>query len=156
MGEARYVRAARGDGFVYFSPDVGTEYAKQHPVKSGETPDATDVRASTDFEDELVRQLGTEKSEYAWVIEHGASEVSKPRYWGGVHGWTYENLQAVRFAREVDAQSVAESMDDGFPGNYRLAEHAWVPTNNGHRAGCSLSDIPYLYASCGCMHGDHP
>lgn len=63
--------------------------------------------------------------ERAWVIEHGASEVSRPRYWGGVKGWTYENLEAVRFSREADARSQAEAMDDGFPGNYRIAEHGW-------------------------------
>jgi len=63
--------------------------------------------------------------EYGWVIEHGASEVSRPRYWGGVRGWTFDNLQAVRFAREVDAQSQAEAMDDGVPNNYRIKEHGW-------------------------------
>lgn len=63
--------------------------------------------------------------ESGWVIEHGASEVSHPRYWGGVHGWTYDNLQAIRFCREEDARSQAEAMDDGFPDNYRIAEHGW-------------------------------
>lgn len=63
--------------------------------------------------------------ESGWVIEHGASEVSRPRYWGGVHGWTFDNLQAVRFVREDDARSQAEAMDDGVPGNYRIAEHGW-------------------------------
>jgi hypothetical protein len=67
----------------------------------------------------------TPKYESGWVIEHGASEVSRPRYWGGVHGWTFENLKAVRFAREEDARSIAESMDDGVPDNYRIAEHGW-------------------------------
>lgn len=65
------------------------------------------------------------KIEDGWVIEHGASEVSRPRYWGGVHGWTYENLRAVRFCREEDARSIAEGMDDGVPDNYRIAEHCW-------------------------------
>ncbi len=63
--------------------------------------------------------------ESGWLIEHGASEVSRPRYWGGVHGWTYDNLKAVRFARDIDAQSIAESMDDGVPDNYRIKEHGW-------------------------------
>lgn len=63
--------------------------------------------------------------ETGWVIEHGASEPSLPRYWGGVHGWTYENLLATRFARQCDAQSQAEAMDDGVPDNYRIAEHMW-------------------------------
>ncbi|MBI1213636.1 MAG: hypothetical protein GC190_19430 [Alphaproteobacteria bacterium] len=63
--------------------------------------------------------------EYGWLIEHGQSEPSRPRYWGGVHGWTYDNLKAVRFAREIDAQSQAEAMDDGAPDNYRIKEHGW-------------------------------
>jgi len=42
-----------GEGWVYFSPDAGTEYARQHPVESGETPDATDIRRSTAMEDAL-------------------------------------------------------------------------------------------------------
>lgn len=70
-----------------------------------------------------------EDAEVGWVIEHGASSTSLPKYWGGVHGWTYDNLKAVRFVREIDAQSEAEYLDDdGVPGNYRLAEHMWLGT----------------------------
>src|SRR5690606_12894545 len=36
-----------GADWVYFSPDAGTEYAEAHPVESGETPDATDIRKAT-------------------------------------------------------------------------------------------------------------
>lgn len=68
---------------------------------------------------------GEVTDEWGWLIEHGASEVSRPRYWGGVHGWTFDNLKAVRFAREEDARSIAESMDDGVPNNYRIKEHGW-------------------------------
>lgn len=50
-----------GDGFVYHNPDVGTEYAPSHPVESGEVPDATDVRASTPFEDWLVRDAAVNR-----------------------------------------------------------------------------------------------
>ena len=64
--------------------------------------------------------------ERGWVIEHGASEPCRPRYWGGVHGWTYDHLKAVRFAREIDARSQAEAYDDGAPDNYRVCEHMWV------------------------------
>jgi hypothetical protein len=49
--------------------------------------------------------------ETGWVIEHGASEQSYPTYWGGVHGWTRDNLKAVRFSREEDARSQAEAMN---------------------------------------------
>lgn len=87
----------------------------------------TDIpRILTALRAERAARERVEQEEAGWVIEHGASEVSRPRYWGGIHGWTYDNLQAVRFAREADARSEAEAMDDGFPGNYRICEHLWV------------------------------
>lgn len=42
-----------GEGWVYFNPDTGSEYARNHPVESGECIDATDVRPSTLMEDAL-------------------------------------------------------------------------------------------------------
>ena len=44
---------ANGEGFVYWSPDTGEEYGRNHPVDSGEVPDATNVRHSTEMEDAL-------------------------------------------------------------------------------------------------------
>lgn len=35
------------DGWLYHCPDTGTEWSEQHPVESGEVPDAEDVRAAT-------------------------------------------------------------------------------------------------------------
>jgi hypothetical protein len=46
-----------GAGWVYFSPDAGTEYAEAHPVESGETPDATDIRKATGTEDCLYAEI---------------------------------------------------------------------------------------------------
>jgi hypothetical protein len=34
-------------GWFYFNPDTGTEWAEQHPVESGEVPDAENVRPAT-------------------------------------------------------------------------------------------------------------
>lgn len=45
-----------GDGYVYHSPDSGWEYAADHPIDSGECPDATDVRRSTEQEDFLHKE----------------------------------------------------------------------------------------------------
>ncbi|HEV7286686.1 MAG TPA: hypothetical protein VGN75_17680 [Kaistia sp.] len=36
-----------GYGWVYLNEDTGIEWAEQHPVHSGEVPDATDVRVAT-------------------------------------------------------------------------------------------------------------
>lgn len=43
----------QGSGWVYHNPDAGWEYAPNHPIESGEVPDATDVRRSTEMEDHL-------------------------------------------------------------------------------------------------------
>jgi len=44
------------DGWLYHNPDTGTEWAEQHPIVSGEVPDATQVRAATAtaFQNELI------------------------------------------------------------------------------------------------------
>lgn len=42
-----------GEGWVYWSPDTGEEFASQHPVESGEVPDATHIRQATEMEASL-------------------------------------------------------------------------------------------------------
>ena len=64
--------------------------------------------------------------EVGWLIELGSSEPCEPQYWGGVHGWTKDHLKAVRYSREIDAESAAESIGDAaFHDSYRVCEHAW-------------------------------
>lgn len=71
------------------------------------------------------------REESGWVIERGDSDASRPFYWGGACGWTYDNLCAVRFARKEDAESVETTLRwererKGFqPHNNRIAEHGW-------------------------------
>jgi hypothetical protein len=66
--------------------------------------------------------------EFAWLIEHRNSEISRPQYWAG-SGWTYDDQQAVRFARKVDAERVAAGFDEDDPlpseAPHRICEHAW-------------------------------
>ncbi len=70
--------------------------------------------------------------ESGWVIEHGESETFKPLYWRGdnhesrpegddniFNPWSYDHLQAVRFARKEDAEKVK------FLSEVRICEHAW-------------------------------
>lgn len=33
-------------GYVYHNPDTGVEWGEQHPIESGEVPDATDIQAA--------------------------------------------------------------------------------------------------------------
>lgn len=42
-----------GNGWVFWNPDSGEEYAPNHPVESGECTDAESVRKSTPQEDTL-------------------------------------------------------------------------------------------------------
>jgi len=44
---------ANGNGWVFWNPDSGEEYAPNHPLESGEVPDAVNIRRSTAQEDVL-------------------------------------------------------------------------------------------------------
>jgi hypothetical protein len=64
-------------------------------------------------------------TERGWLIERGDSEESRPRYWAGPgNWWTYDSLQAVRFARAADAHRVVKLLTTDGPA-YRVAEHVW-------------------------------
>jgi hypothetical protein len=45
--EIKALRAAVSAGWLYDNEDTGREFAEQHPVESGEVPDATNVVAAT-------------------------------------------------------------------------------------------------------------
>ena len=66
--------------------------------------------------------------EIGWVIEHKNSEPSAPPYWAG-NGWEKDNLRAIRFARQVDAERTAKGFDEDDPlpheGEHRICEHMW-------------------------------
>ena len=59
--------------------------------------------------------------ESGWLIERGDSETSRPLYWGGEHCWTYDNIQAIRFARKQDGESQAKVT--GNQHGYIVCEH---------------------------------
>lgn len=48
--ERRSVLLSDEYGFVYHNPDTGEEYSQNHPIESGEVPDAMDVRPATSQE----------------------------------------------------------------------------------------------------------
>lgn len=62
-------------------------------------------------------------AESGWVIEQGASEPCAPLYWIGSGAWVSNHMEAIRFARKVDAEQAALMMLDGI--NVRIAEHIW-------------------------------
>ena len=70
--------ACNGDGWVYFNPDCGEEYSRNHPINSGEVPAATHIRPATEMEDVL------DKSVQNWfrraeqgdkLAKHGTSTI---------------------------------------------------------------------------------
>lgn len=68
-------KAFTGKGWVYLNPDEGTEYASNHPVGSGEVPDATSIRRSTEMEDFLekagqaqFKRLERERADHAAAL----------------------------------------------------------------------------------------
>ena len=66
-------------------------------------------------------------SEFGWVIEHRRSLVSEPEYWTG-NGWSKNHLDAIRFARKIDAERARNGFDeyDGDdPREHRVCEHQW-------------------------------
>jgi hypothetical protein len=60
-------------------------------------------------------------NEFAWVIEHDASDAPYLLYWAGPNNWTQNNLEAIRFSRRLDADRVARIIG----GNHRVCEHGW-------------------------------
>lgn len=59
--------------------------------------------------------------EVAWLIET-KTRAGEPYYWGGPALWTTDHLRAIRFARKIDGERVAEDLDtDGIA----VVEHMW-------------------------------
>lgn len=64
--------------------------------------------------------------ETGWLIELKQSVSTQPTWWGesdeGALGWTTDNLKAVRFKRQEDAQRVidCEGFTEAFP-----SDHMW-------------------------------
>lgn len=77
---------------------------------------------------ELEGALAKPKYESGWVIEHRRSLVCEPEYWTG-NGWSKDNLRALRYARQIDAEMARNGFDedDPLPGElpHRVAEHGW-------------------------------
>lgn len=62
--------------------------------------------------------------EFGWVIERGDSPIHTPKYWHG-SGWSDDNLLAIRFARNLDAERVRDQIAPNVP-EHRVCEHGWT------------------------------
>jgi hypothetical protein len=83
-----------------------------------------------------VNEVYPPNDELAWLIEHGDSATSEPRYWAAGQtdanrssAWTFNHMEAIRFARKVDAEKVVRRIMKGVP--VRIAEHGWPAVSNG-------------------------
>lgn len=68
--------------------------------------------------------------ESGWVIERGDSEVSAPTYWAGFNSliqpkWSQAHLDAIRFARRVDAEKISTVIQERGMALNRICEHGW-------------------------------
>lgn len=69
-----------------------------------------------------------EEEETGWLIEH----PNDPRYqreswYAGKIGFTIDSLQAVRYARQMDAEREIDRFPISLAKNLRATHHAWIP-----------------------------
>lgn len=79
---------------------------------------------SSQHAEALQMLLNMHDQEFGWVIERGDSQPSAPTYWSGPDRWSQSHMDAVRFVRKQDAESVASRLGQGY---HRVAEHSWGP-----------------------------
>lgn len=61
--------------------------------------------------------------ESGWLIEHNGPNGTRYLFVdGGFFGWTKDSTKALRLARRVDADMLAEIIDEDA---HRIAEHQW-------------------------------
>lgn len=66
----------------------------------------------------------TDGDEAGWLIETKTADGA-PCYWGGPSLWTTDHFKAIRFARKLDGERVAEDLDtEGLV----VVEHMWCAT----------------------------
>jgi len=89
-------------------------------------PDTPRDREHVEERKRLLARIAALEAESGWLIELGRSPVSAPEYWCG-SGWSTDHMQAVRFARRIDAERTAAGWDDEPAPEtpYRICEHGW-------------------------------
>jgi hypothetical protein len=63
--------------------------------------------------------------ESAWTIEDASFDRNSPKFWGGRYGWTSDPMKAVRFSREEDAISQAQTMERMVTSGLRISYMQW-------------------------------
>lgn len=87
------------------------------------------VNKSVEAEDALVGEILApveDTAEYGWLIERADSPASAPVYFRvelGHPSWTENVFEAIRFARQIDAENISKVFLPGSP--VRIAEHGF-------------------------------
>ena len=75
---------------------------------------------------------GIVTDETGWVIERADSPTSEPKYWcagmldaNTFSAWTSNHMQAIRFARRIDAERLCERLMNPKNISVRICEHQW-------------------------------
>lgn len=109
---AKGAGAEPGAGWVYNSPDTGMEYSTEHPLESGEIPDATDVRRSTFFEDWMFGEIGRLDAKVRELVVNLAPAGGRSQAMADV---------AAERQRQVEVEGWTPEHDDGHGGDLLTA-----------------------------------
>lgn len=83
-------------GWVYWNPDIGTEWAPTHPVESSEVPDADDVRRATAIEAGFAAKIAGQMGEIDALRNTGSELVRALSQKTSENHTLHEKLQTVR------------------------------------------------------------
>ena len=107
----------------HFGNPRGESRSWKTPIRKAEA-DANLIVAAVNALPELLRRLGYDGSETAWLIEWPADDYGPIRYWAaGRPQPVIDHLKATRFARKADAEAVMRTLPDH---ECRVAEHMWM------------------------------
>lgn len=108
----------------HFGNARGESRSWKTPIHKAET-DAKLIVAAVNALPELLRRLGYDGSETAWLIEWGADEYGPIRYFAaGKPKPVVDHLKATRFSRKEDAEAVRNTLPD--KKDCRALEHMWI------------------------------
>lgn len=140
QAQAEKARADKAMGHWNTQPTTADLAAANYRAKDTERRLA-EVEAERDRLAAVVAEVRN-RDESAWLIEHGDSSTAQPRYWAGAgaycevadarrsSSWTENHMQAIRFARKVDATRAAERCCHGI--TVRICEHMWMSSQGSN------------------------
>ena len=112
----------------HFGNFKGFTRSWKEPIKKAEA-DAKLIVAAVNALPELLRRLGYDGSEAAWLVERDADRFGPVRWWAaGEAQFVINANDATRFARKADAEAVIRS--EKLSG-VTATEHMWIADTKG-------------------------